>query len=464
MQACIDEAAAQGINLSGYNTNENAADVNSIRQALGYDQIILYGQSYGTQLAQFVMRNHPEILESVILDGILAASSTTEAEYSSHRDAFQRYFTACAADEACNAAYPDPETALAEAYTALEANPQQIETVIGGQPVTLTVDGTLALTVLYSASFGMGRYATVPLAAYQMRDGDWSQLSQALPDVLDPIDYLMHLPMICTDDPNTSLADVDTADTADMYIDVEYEDANRYVSLCPLLNAAPLPDGSDELVVSDIPTLLLQGGLDPATAVANGNIVETGLSNSYNLIFPAGTHIQGTSPCGATIMAAFMADPTTAPDTSCIEQGFAFAVPRTITVSSEDGSASISMDLPAGFQDSAGGGYSSPPVIVTLQVLPPQTPEAAIQAFTSSVGLPDNELVDGDPVAGLPTKRYQADGFESQGFQLGFDIIAFANEAGTYMIIFQNQDLASVEAYRQEKLPALLESVTVGGQ
>jgi hypothetical protein len=163
-------------------------------------------------------------------------------------------------------------------------------------------------------------------------------------------------------------------------------------------------------------------------------------------------------------MAAFMADPTTAPDTSCIEQGFAFAVPRTITVSSEDGSASISLDLPAGFQDSAGGGYSSPPVIVTLQVLPPQTPEAAIQAFTSSVGLPDNELVDGDPVAGLPTKRYQADGFESQGFQLGFDIIAFANEAGTYMIIFQNQDLASVEAYRQEKLPALLESVTVGGQ
>jgi hypothetical protein len=249
-----------------------------------------------------------------------------------------------------------------------------------------------------------------------------------------------------------------------MYIDVEYEDANRYVSLCPLLNAAPLPDGSDELVVSDIPTLLLQGGLDPATAVANGNIVETGLSNSYNVIFPAGTHIQGTSPCGAAIMAAFMADPTTAPDTSCIEQGFAFAVPRTVTVSSEDGSASISMGLPAGFQELPSGGYSSPPLVVSLRALPPQTPEAAIQAFTSSVGLPDNELVDGDPVAGLPTKRYQADGFESQGFQLGFDIIAFANEAGTYMIIFQNQDLASVEAYRQEKLPALLESVTVGGQ
>ena len=80
----------------------------------------------------------------------------------------------------------------------------------------------------------------------------------------------------------------------------------------------------------------------------------------------------------------------------------------------------------------------------------------------SRVGLPENEIVDGDPVAGLPTKRYQADGVPIQGFEFGIDIIAFADDAGTYVIFVQNQAPDYVDAYRQEKLPALLETVTVG--
>lgn len=461
MQACIDEATAQGIDLSAYNTDENAADVDSIRQALGYDQIILYGQSYGTQLAQFVMRNHPDILESVILDGILAATATVEAEYSSHRDAFQRFFAACAADPACSEAYPDPEGALSQAYDALEANPQQIEAIVAGQPMTLTVDGTLALSMMYSYSFGPGRYAPIPAAAYQMSEGDWSLLSPMLSDVYDPVDYLMHLPIICTDDPNTALSDVDTTDTAEMYIDVEYEDANRYVALCPLFNATQLPDNSDELIVSDIPTLLLQGGLDPATAVANGNIVETGLRNSYNIVFPAGTHIQGGSPCGTAIMVDFMADPSTAPDTSCIAEEYSFAVPIHATVRSEDGSASMSFTLPPGWAPYNDGYLSSSSTIQFYpSVLPPQPLDDALTAVL--VGLPEGDIMDGEPIAGYPSKVYRVDGVQSGAALIGLDIIVFGDEAGTYVINTQNQEPASLEQWRTVDLPAILETIVIG--
>ena len=74
VQACVDEYRAQGIDLNAYNSVENAEDVNAVRQALGFDKIIYYGQSYGTLLGQFVMRTHPEILEAVILDGIAPAT------------------------------------------------------------------------------------------------------------------------------------------------------------------------------------------------------------------------------------------------------------------------------------------------------------------------------------------------------------------------------------------------------
>jgi hypothetical protein len=162
-------------------------------------------------------------------------------------------------------------------------------------------------------------------------------------------------------------------------------------------------------------------------------------------------------------MDAFITDPSTAPDTSCIDQPLAFAVPRLVTVISDDGTTSISMRLPAGFQEISGG-YSKSPIVISLLAQPTQTPEAAITTIVSSIGLPDNEIVDGDPVAGQPTKRYQAENVPLQGFQLGFDIIAFSDEAGTYLIVVQNQDPNNVAQYRQEEIPALLGTVFVGGK
>ncbi len=47
VMACRDRLVSEGHNLSAYNTTQNAADVNSIRIALGYDQVNLYGGSYG---------------------------------------------------------------------------------------------------------------------------------------------------------------------------------------------------------------------------------------------------------------------------------------------------------------------------------------------------------------------------------------------------------------------------------
>ena len=64
LQECMDDFKAPGINFDAYNSVENAADVNAVREALGYAKIIYYGASYGSQLGQHVMRDFPEILEA----------------------------------------------------------------------------------------------------------------------------------------------------------------------------------------------------------------------------------------------------------------------------------------------------------------------------------------------------------------------------------------------------------------
>jgi hypothetical protein len=43
--ACRDRWLAQGVDLAAYNTVENAADLNDLRLALGYQKITLIGGS-----------------------------------------------------------------------------------------------------------------------------------------------------------------------------------------------------------------------------------------------------------------------------------------------------------------------------------------------------------------------------------------------------------------------------------
>ncbi|MCA9911514.1 MAG: alpha/beta fold hydrolase, partial [Anaerolineae bacterium] len=73
-QSCANTYAADGVDLNAFTNFANADDVNAVRQALGYDQIVFYGESYGAQLGQHVMQRHPEIVEAAILDGVNALS------------------------------------------------------------------------------------------------------------------------------------------------------------------------------------------------------------------------------------------------------------------------------------------------------------------------------------------------------------------------------------------------------
>ena len=67
-EACHRDLAATGADLSAYNSSESAADFADLRKVLGYAAWNVYGTSYGSYLAQTLMRDHPEGIRSVVLD------------------------------------------------------------------------------------------------------------------------------------------------------------------------------------------------------------------------------------------------------------------------------------------------------------------------------------------------------------------------------------------------------------
>jgi len=69
-QGAVESFKRNGVDLRGYDVKECADDVNDLRRALAYDQIILVGQSFGSQWSFAVMRRHPEIVARALLTGV----------------------------------------------------------------------------------------------------------------------------------------------------------------------------------------------------------------------------------------------------------------------------------------------------------------------------------------------------------------------------------------------------------
>jgi pimeloyl-ACP methyl ester carboxylesterase len=78
----------------------------------------------------------------------------------------------------------------------------------------------------------------------------------------------------------------------------------------------------NEAVISDIPTLILQGEFDLRTPIGSGQLAAEGLENSTLAIVPLQGHgiwaIE--NPCVGRIATAFIADPSQTPDLSCLEE------------------------------------------------------------------------------------------------------------------------------------------------
>lgn len=144
-EACRDRLLADGVDLTAYNSAESAADVNDLRLALGYEQVILYGISYGTRLALTVMRDFPEGLHSVVIDGVYPPNvNSRETEVLDGYRALIVLFDTCAADADCGSAFPNLEDNFYATIEDLNANPAAVTDPESGEEFDLTGDDLLS--------------------------------------------------------------------------------------------------------------------------------------------------------------------------------------------------------------------------------------------------------------------------------------------------------------------------------
>lgn len=324
LTACKRDLDAAGVDLSAYNSAESAADLNDLRQALGIEEWNLYGISYGTRLALTVMRDYPQNIRSVILDSSYPPQADLYSELLANADrAFGELFAGCAADAACNAAYPELERIFFEVVDGLNYQPADLEVYHYAMDKTIEakMNGDLFLRAIFSQLYSTGSLPFLPALIYSAHGGDTERLTPLLGDLFfthDTVSIGMHYSVECREEFPFGSAEGYLA-SIEEYPDFRHGLDMPIIDICELWDVPPADAIENEPVTSDIPTLVLAGEYDPITPPRWGEQVAQDLSQGYYFAFPGVGHGASLADiCPAQITFDFLSDPTVRPDSSCI--------------------------------------------------------------------------------------------------------------------------------------------------
>jgi pimeloyl-ACP methyl ester carboxylesterase len=323
---CRDRLIGQGINLAAYNSAASAADVNDLRIALGYEQINLYGVSYGTRLALTVMRDYPTAIRSVILDSPYPPQVNLYTEWGGNAErAFNLLFDSCNADLACNTTYPNLREVFYQLVDQLRDNPilVTVNDPFGGGTYQVLVDDDLLIDVLFGGMYRRDVIPGLPALIYETYNGNYTRLARRLGLLFERTASAgMRNSVQCNEEiAFSSYQDVLTAN-ADLQPQLR-DHYNRYFetlfAVCDLWGAGQAAPIENQPVASDIPTLILAGQYDPITPPAWGQLASATLSRAWYAEFPGVGHwTMRSAACPLTVGLTFLNNPSVPPDLSCI--------------------------------------------------------------------------------------------------------------------------------------------------
>jgi pimeloyl-ACP methyl ester carboxylesterase len=306
---CAWQLAGRNIDASQYTTSAWVADLEAVREALGYRQWNLWGGSYGTRVAQEYLRRHPVRVRSVVLDGVAPPSMRISFDvWRTRDDALDSVIAACRASPPCAKAHPDPDATLREIQRSLE----------GGRTITLRdprtgitremhVEFETVIGALQPLTYAPEAASLIPELLALARDGDFAPLIAAslviIGDLPDQFSPALHYSVTCAEDVPRVTREERINGVDDERVRAL---ARRTLAVCDQWPKGTFPADFTKPVTSDVPALLLSGGLDPVTPPAYAAEVARHLSNSRHIVAQGFGHIVSPHACAPRLIAAFI--------------------------------------------------------------------------------------------------------------------------------------------------------------
>lgn len=307
-----------------YTTPIAMDDLEDVRTFLGYQTVNLYGGSYGTRAALVYLRQHPDSVRAVVLDGV--APTDMRLPLFTGRDAgraLDQVLTDCAADSGCASAYPGLRARVEELLSRLERSPAQVTVVhpLAGTPEMIAVTPRVVAGALLAGLYAPSTASMVPLLLERATRHDFQALiALALAgDQSDNLSTGMQLSVLCSE--GASQVDDEAVTQASGGSVFGRHLASGQLEACRVWPRGTIPATYFDPVVSDVPALVLSGDFDPVTPPAWGESVVRHLRNGRHFVASGTGHGVATTPCGVRVVEEFLDTGSAARlETSCLTE------------------------------------------------------------------------------------------------------------------------------------------------
>lgn len=334
---CFREAAEQGIDLTGYNTVENARDVRALREALGYEDWNVWGISYGSHLGQMLLRQDPDGVRALVLDAIVPNDLFDLFNWASIFDLLIANFTGdCNGARACE----DLEARLFAAMESLRDDPVILpatdsEATPGGE---VWLPPALLAYLPFSLAYEQDSYPFIPSVMSNLADA----LERRDPVVLDGLAVAlsggmgpgggitmsqgMSAAVQCNDGYVQGELAAAEASTGSRWhgLVVSVPGAQRAVEVCEQAGLFMRDRAEYALVQSDVPTLIVNGAWDPITPPSLAVYIHEAMPGTRYVEVPYADHgpTRSMPECGGQVMSDFFDTlDLDGLDVSCLAEG-----------------------------------------------------------------------------------------------------------------------------------------------
>jgi pimeloyl-ACP methyl ester carboxylesterase len=309
----------EGIDFNTINTRQNAADILDVMTALGHHEPFnLWGTSYGTMLAQEVIRQAPERIRAAVLDGVVTLDQPQWTIIGqTFMDALNALFDDVAKHPEASLLYPDFEEQLFA--LAADRYPDGHAEFFENQVFP---------------AMNMSRWAQIenlPGIIWGAARGEIAALDEIVaihpmdppPPDMAPISAYMYSIMLRQD-----FLPFESMDTAEAltnsipfplnmlgldYSRFQYDLTEDWAFL------DPAPPSFRQPITNDVPVLILNGAYDTQTGLAGARHVADHLPNSYYVELPTTGHVVlFGGEAVYQIARDFLVDPSQPPDTSAV--------------------------------------------------------------------------------------------------------------------------------------------------
>ena len=316
---------------SKYITSIAVEDYDEALTALGYNVVNLWGGSYGTRMALEFLRRHPARVRSMVLDGVAPAGMKLPLSFVADGDAaLERLLADCDRDDRCRQLYPGLRGTILEVRGELAKNPVRaaIQDPRTGERETISVNENVFMSGLFRPLYVAELASLLPYGIASAARGDFNPLlAQNLEfadDISENLSIGMHLSVVCAEDVPRITAE-DLAKLGGSFFGRSLVD--DFITACKTWPRGKVPADFYEPVRSDVPVLILSGGIDPATPPRHAELVAATLPNARHFVAPRVGHGVSLHGCAPRLVETFVRTPAAKLEGKCLER-----IPRPLFV------------------------------------------------------------------------------------------------------------------------------------